>query len=64
MPSEETVHVSPMKVTPTLGKGTLGTWSFHSIHGQPDSAPVKAFAEDETRSWANQTKLGRMRISA
>jgi hypothetical protein len=29
MPSEETVHVSPMKVTPTLGKGTLGTWSFH-----------------------------------
>jgi len=29
MPSEETVHVSPMKVTPTLGKGTLGIWSFH-----------------------------------
>jgi len=23
-PSEETVHVSPMEVTPTLGKGTLG----------------------------------------
>ena len=29
MPSEETVHVSPMEVTPTLGKGTLGTRSFH-----------------------------------
>jgi len=64
MPSEETVHVSPMKVTPTLGKGTLGTWSL-LIHGQPDSVPVKAFVEeDETRPWANQTKLGRMRISA
>jgi len=24
MPSQETVHVSPMEVTPTLGKGTLG----------------------------------------
>jgi hypothetical protein len=28
-PSEETDHVSPMKVTPTLGEGALGTWSLH-----------------------------------
>jgi len=26
--SEEAVHVSLMKVTPTSGKGTLGTWWF------------------------------------
>ena len=26
MPSEETVHVSPMEVTPMLGKGALDTW--------------------------------------
>jgi len=28
MSSEETVHVSLMEVTPTSGKGTLGTWRF------------------------------------
>src|SRR5271167_682256 len=28
MSSEETVHVSLMEVTPTSGKGTLGTWWF------------------------------------
>ena len=28
MSSEEAVHVSLMKVTPTSGKGTLGTWRF------------------------------------
>ena len=28
MSSEEAVHVSLMKVTPTSGKGTLGTWWF------------------------------------
>ena len=33
MPSQETVHVSPMEVTPTLGKGTLGTRSFHRPTG-------------------------------
>jgi hypothetical protein len=33
MPSEETDHVSPMKVTPTLGEGALGTWSFHRSPG-------------------------------
>ena len=42
MPSQETVHVSPMEVTPTLGKGTLGTRSFSSIRRWPDTAPAKA----------------------
>ena len=28
MSSEEAVHVSLMEVTPTSGKGTLGTWWF------------------------------------
>jgi hypothetical protein len=28
MSSEEAEHVSLMKVTPTSGKGTLGTWWF------------------------------------
>jgi len=26
--SKETVHVSPVEVITTLGKGTLGTWWF------------------------------------
>src|SRR5215471_9225656 len=29
MSSEEADHVSPGEVTPTLGKGTLGTWRAH-----------------------------------
>ena len=33
MSSEEAVHVSLMKVTPTSGKGTLGTWWFHFQRG-------------------------------
>jgi hypothetical protein len=28
MSSEEADHVSPWEVTPTVGKGTLGTWRF------------------------------------
>jgi len=28
MPSEEAEHVSPMEVTPRLGKATLDTWRF------------------------------------
>jgi len=31
--SEEARHASPMKVTPTLGKGTLDTWWFHRQRG-------------------------------
>ena len=26
MPSQELAHISPMEVTPELGKGALGTW--------------------------------------
>src|SRR5260370_38025210 len=29
MSLQETVHVSLMEITPTSGKGTLGTWWFH-----------------------------------
>jgi hypothetical protein len=33
MSSQEAVHVSRMEVTPTSGKGTLGTWWFHGQRG-------------------------------
>ena len=33
MSSQEAVHVSLMAVTPTSGKGTLGTWWFHCQRG-------------------------------
>src|SRR5271167_2190333 len=33
MSSQEAVHVSQMEVTPTSGKGTLGTWRFHFQRG-------------------------------
>jgi hypothetical protein len=33
MSSQETVHVSLMEVTPTSGKGTLGTWRCHFQRG-------------------------------
>ncbi len=33
MSSQEAVHVSRMEVTPTSGKGTLGTWWFHFQRG-------------------------------
>jgi hypothetical protein len=33
MSSQEAVHVSLMEVTPTSGKGTLGTWRFHFQRG-------------------------------
>src|SRR5450756_2348407 len=33
MSSQEAVHVSLMEVTPTSGKGTLGTWWFHVQRG-------------------------------
>ena len=64
MPSEETVHVSPMEVTPTLGKGTLGTRSFHRSQAAGHSAGKKPYAGDGTRPWANQRQSGRTRIGA
>ena len=33
MSSQEAVHVSLMEVTPTSGKGTLGTGWFHGQRG-------------------------------
>ena len=33
MSSQETVHVSPMEVTPRSGQGTLDTWWFHFQRG-------------------------------
>src|SRR5215813_12596352 len=55
MSSEEADHVSPWEVTPTVGKGTLGTWWF------PTSAWVAGLIKPvqspdavlETRLWAN-----------
>ena len=55
MSSEEADHVSPWEVTPTVGKGTLGTWRF------PTSAWVAGLIKPvqspdavlETRLWAN-----------
>src|SRR6516165_5276388 len=35
MSSEEADHVSPWEVTPTVGKGTLGTWRFSRQRGWP-----------------------------
>jgi len=64
MPSQETVHVSPLEVTPTLGKGTLGARSFHRSAGGRTQRRQEAWAGDETRPWANQQKSGRMRIGA
>jgi hypothetical protein len=40
MLSEETVHVSPMEVIPTLGKGTLGTRWFRRSAEWSDSEPT------------------------
>jgi hypothetical protein len=53
--SEEADHVSPWEVTPTVGKGTLGTWRC------PTSAWVAGLIKPvqwpdavlETRLWAN-----------
>ena len=64
MPSQETVHVSPMEVTPTLGKGTLGTRSFHRSVGSRTQRRRKPYAGDGTRPWANRLQSGRMRIGA
>jgi len=33
MSSQETVHASPMAVTPPSGKGTLDTWRLHRQRG-------------------------------
>jgi hypothetical protein len=55
MSSEEADHVSPWEVTPTVGKGTLGTWRFPTsawVSGliKPVQSPEAVL---ETRLWAN-----------
>jgi hypothetical protein len=54
MSSEETVHVSLMEVTPTSGKGTLGTWWFlrqaRGLGLIKPSISTAARARDEARS--------------
>ena len=43
MSSEEADHASPWEVTPTMGKGTLGTWRFHvSVGGRLDKTGAVA----------------------
>src|SRR5262249_32192433 len=51
MSSEEADHVSPWEVTPTVGKGTLGTWR-SNVSGliKPVQSPDAVL---ETRLWAN-----------
>jgi hypothetical protein len=50
MPSQETAHVFPGEVTPSLGKGTLGAWWFRRSAGWSDTEP--------TTSLTCETELG------
>jgi hypothetical protein len=64
-PSEETVHVSPVEVIPTLGKGTLGTWSFHRSTGWPDTVPtISLTCEMELGPGQTHRSRGVLRIGA
>ena len=47
MSSQEAVHVSRMEVTPTSGKGTLGTWWFHLQRGGRTQSRHKPTYETE-----------------
>jgi hypothetical protein len=49
MSSQETMHVSLIKVTPISGKGTLGTWWCHWIARCSDTVPGSADAGDDTK---------------
>src|SRR5215471_8641994 len=54
-PSEEMVHISPMKVTPKLGKGAQDTWRLRWLRAAGLIKP--AYRDDsssEARLWANQ----------
>jgi len=71
--SKETEHVSPMQVTPAMGKGTLDPWWFHRPRGARTQRRDKPTCERELGSgqttehgaYANQrlnlAKLGRPR---
>jgi hypothetical protein len=58
MLSEETVHVSPVEVMPTLGKGTLGTWWFRRSAGQSDSEPTLSRTGEMELGLGQTTEVG------
>jgi hypothetical protein len=45
MPTEVTLDVALVRVTPKPGKGALGAWRFHRRPSYPDAAP--GFYEDD-----------------
>jgi hypothetical protein len=59
MSLEETVHVSLMKVTPTAGKGTLGTWWFlRQVRARLDKTEHSTIQPQPglgTKLWANHS---------
>jgi hypothetical protein len=58
MSSQESVHDSPVTVTPGLGKGTLDTWRFHRQRGGRTQSRHQADACGGTRLWANHGGRG------
>ena len=64
MPSEEAEHVSPMEVTPRLGKATLDTWRFLRQGVAGLIKPAQRSGWLATRLRVNQEGQGRMRTSA
>jgi hypothetical protein len=65
MLSEETVHVSPVEVIPTLGKGTLGTWRFcRSVGVVGLRAANEPRVWDGTKHWVNHRRWGVLRVGA
>ena len=58
MSSEEAEHVSPWEVTPTVGKGTLGTWWFRRSAGQSDAAPTISLTYETGLSFGQTTEVG------
>ena len=63
MSSQETTHISLIKVTPISGKGTLGTWWCHGQRG-----PGHRAGDSRRKRWhevvSKPCVLGRMRTSA
>jgi len=57
-PSEETVHVSAMEVTPTLRKGTLGTWWFRRSAGWLDTVPTLNLTYETELGFGQTTEVG------
>jgi hypothetical protein len=65
MSSEEAVNVSLMKVTPTSGKGTLGTWWFlRQARARLDKTGHTTAARARGEALSKLRKTGRMRTRA